>query len=128
MEVLKFIISTCMLASIAALVATLILNVDIYLEIVGEIVYWFNKRVIEPVRFWIWEKTHKDELIQIQIQVQEMQSKEPTYELPGWKTDEVSAALKSWAMAFDSVGELQKKELESWAKCIAHSYKKAKET
>ena len=114
MEVLKFIISTCMLASIAALVATLILNVDIYLEIVGEIVYWFNKRVIEPVRFW-------------KIQVQEMQSKEPTYELPGWKTDEVSAALKSWAMVFDSVGELQKKELESWAKCIAHSYNEREE-
>lgn len=121
MEVLKFIISTCMLASIAALVATLILNVDIYLEIVGEIVYWFNKRVIEPVRFWIWKKTHKDELIQIQIEVQEMQSKEPTYELPGLKADEVDAALKSWVMALDSIGELQREEMDSWAKSITHS-------
>ena len=122
MEVLKFIISTCMLASIAALVATLILNVDIYLEIVGEIVYWFNKRVIEPVRFWIWKKTHKDELIKIQIEVQEMQSKEPTYELPGWKADEVSATLKSWAMADESIGKMYREGIESWAESIAYAH------
>lgn len=117
MEVLKFIIFNCMLPFIISFVVSCILNADMCLEIVGEIVYWFNKRVIEPVRFWIWKKTHKDELIQIQ----KMPSKEPTYELPDWKADEVNAALKSWVMALDNVGEMYRKGIESWAKSITHS-------
>lgn len=123
MEVCQFIIFNCMLPFIISFVVSCILNADMCLEIVGEIVYWFNKRVIEPVRFWIWEKTHKDELIQIQ----KMPSKEPTYELPGWKTDEVDAALKSWVMALDSIGELQREEMDAWAKFIAHSYNEREE-
>ena len=127
MEVCQFIIFNCMLPFIISFVVSCILNADMCLEIVGEIVYWFNKRVIEPVRFWIWEKTHKDELIQIQAQAQEMLSKEPTYELPGWTLDELSAALKSWVMALDSIGELQREEMDSWAKFIAHSYNEREE-
>lgn len=127
MEVRQFIIFNCMLPFIISFVVSCILNADMCLEIVGEIVYWFNKRVIEPVRFWIWKKTHKDELIQIQAQVQEMLSKEPTYELPDWKVDEVSAALESWARAIESTGKIYREGIESWAESIAHAYSERKE-
>lgn len=122
LEVCQFIIFNCMLPFIISFVVSCILNADMCLEIVGEIVYWFNKRVIEPVRFWIWKKTHKDELIQIQAQVQEMLSKEPTYGLPGWKTDEVNTALKSWVRAAESTGKMYREEIESWAESIAYAY------
>lgn len=116
MEVRQFIIFNCMLPFIISFVVSCILNADICLEIVGEIVYWFNKRVIEPVRFWIWKKTHKDELIQIQA-----------YELPGWKADEVNAALESWVRATESTGKMYREGIESWAESIAHAYSEREE-
>lgn len=99
-EFFEFIIFNCMLPFIISFVVSCILNADMCLEIVGEIVYWFNKRVIEPVRFWIWKKTHKDE---------------------------VEAALESWARAIESTGKMYREGIESWAESIAHAHSEREE-
>ena len=120
MEVRQFIIFNCMLPFIVSFVVTCILHADMCLDIVGDFI-WFIKRKKESVHFWIWQKTHKDELIQ------KILNKEPTYEIPGWIADEVNERLKSWAMAIEDIGETYREGIESWAESVAHAYSEREE-
>lgn len=81
-----------MLPFIVSFVVTCILHADMCLDIVSDFI-WFIKRKKESVHFWIWQKTHKDE---------------------------VNERLKSWAMAIEDIGETYREGIESWAEAIAH--------
>lgn len=114
-------LESIILASITSLVVNLILNADICLEIVGEFI-GFIKRKKESVHFWIWQKTRKDKEL-----IQEILSKEPTYELPGKTADEISASLKSWARAAEPSGKIYLEGIESWAESITYDYSEREE-
>ena len=120
LEVLQFIIFNCMLPFIISFVVTCILNADMCLDIVGDFI-WFIKEKKESVHFWIWQKTHKDELIQ------KILNKEPTYEIPGWTADEVNERLKSWAMAIEDIGETYREGIESWGEALVYVHSEREE-